>query len=214
MPAPATSCIIVAGGQSRRMGHDKRQMRLWGTSGPTLLEHVVLLARSMCADCVVVLPDPEQWCHLSARLVADEYPGAGPLAALITGLEHVAQPYALALAGDLPTIEPRLIAALRAWPRPYQALVPIHDQPPGRPEPLLALYHRDCATILRPHVEAGLRTLHRALHVLDHQFVPPAFWRQHDPAGRSFLNLNTPADVHQITASPHRRTAGTALPPA
>ncbi len=204
MPPVATSCVIVAGGQSRRMGHDKRQIRLWGAQGPTLLEHVVLLARSMCSDCVVVLPDPERWQHLSARLVADEYPGAGPLAALITGLSHIARPYALVLAGDLPTIQPRLVAALQAWPRPYQALVPTHDEPgaPGRSEPLLALYHRDCAAILRPQLAAGVRSLHRALHLLDHQPVPPTYWRQYDPAGRSFLNLNTPVDVRRIHGIP------------
>ena len=53
------SAIVLAGGLSRRMGEDKRRLRLWGQGQPVLLEHTVSVAAQLCADVVVVLNDPE-----------------------------------------------------------------------------------------------------------------------------------------------------------
>ena len=58
--------IVLAGGVSRRLGQDKRQLRLWGTAGPMLLEYVVGIVARVCADVVVVLNDPDAWNTLPA----------------------------------------------------------------------------------------------------------------------------------------------------
>src|SRR5919205_2151237 len=92
------SAIVLAGGLSRRLGQDKRRLRLWGPEQPMLLEHTVSIVARLCPDVVVVLNDPEAWAGLPARLVPDIYPGSGPLGGIYAGLMAASYDYALAVA--------------------------------------------------------------------------------------------------------------------
>ena len=158
------SCIIIAGGASRRMGTDKRRLRLWGERSPTLLEYMVTRAARFSDDIVVALNDPEAWNGLPARLVRDEVEQSGPLAGLAAGLAVCRHEYALALACDLPLVQDALIDALLAYPRPYDALAPIRPdggarapRNPQAAEPLLAIYRRTCLAAIRDCLQRGAR---------------------------------------------------------
>jgi len=70
--------------------------------------------------------------------------------------------------------------------------VPLHD---GLPEPLCAVYSRDCAPIIRAHLEAGRLKLTGFLDEIDTLYVKPDVWREFDPEGLSFLNVNREADL-------------------
>lgn len=195
------SCIILAGGASRRMGEDKRRLRLWGNCGPTLLEHCVALASPLCAECLVVLNDPEGWPALGARLVRDEQPGAGPLAGLASGLEQARYERALLLACDLPLLQPALLQAMLGEPQEYDALVPVQETVGDRPqvEPLLAIYRRACLPEIRACLAHGERSMHGLLGLIQTRYYTPAEWKRYDPAGKSFLNLNQPQDTLRVT---------------
>jgi molybdopterin-guanine dinucleotide biosynthesis protein A len=179
------------------MGRDKRRERLWGEGGPTLLERMVELGGRCCAECLVVLGDPEAWPDLPARLVRDEMPGAGPLAGLASGLAAMRYERALVLACDLPLLQPALLRALLDLPGSPAALVPTHqgaDQAP-QPEPLLAVYRRSCLPYARACLADGQRSMRALLDRVPTRYLSPDEWRPYDPDGRSFYNLNRPADL-------------------
>lgn len=195
-----TSAIILAGGASTRMGADKRRLRLWGEAGPTLLEQMVALGRAHCAECIVVLNDPEAWPDLQARPVRDEIPGAGPLGGLASGLAAASHEYALLLACDMPLVRSALLQALLAYPRPFDALVPLRTAADGPrnlagAEPLLAIYRRTALPAVRACLAAGDRRMIAPLAQIDTRFLTPEEWRPFDPDGVSFINLNRPEDV-------------------
>lgn len=123
MSSEPVSAIVIAGGRSRRLGFDKRRLKLWGDAGPTLLEHTVALVGSLCSEVVVVLNDAEQWPGLPARMIPDAFPEAGALGGLATGLGAASSPYALAVASDMPLLNPRLLRAMLEQPHDYDALV-------------------------------------------------------------------------------------------
>lgn len=209
----STSCIIIAGGASRRMGSDKRRLRLWGERGPTLLEHMVAQAARFSDDVIVALNDPEAWSGLPARLVRDEVEWGGPLAGLAAGLAASRYEYALALACDMPLVQEALIDALLAYPRPYDALAPLRSDDGARAprnrlaaEPLLAVYRRTCLPAIRDCLQRGARALVEPLEMVDTRYLAPEVWRQYDPQGLSFINVNRPEDVvrvQMILASRH-----------
>src|SRR5947209_3599396 len=99
---PPTSAVVLAGGLSRRLGRDKRRLRLWGAQQPTLLEHTVGVVARLCPDVVVVINDPQEWRGLPAGLVPDVYPDGGALGGIYSGLAPARHVYALAVACDMP----------------------------------------------------------------------------------------------------------------
>jgi len=187
------------------MGTDKRRLRLWGDGGPMLLEHAVIRAARISDDIVVALNDPEAWSGLPARLVRDEVEQSGPLAGLAAGLAVCRHEYALTLACDLPLVQDALIDALLAYPRPYDALAPIRPdggarapRNPQAAEPLLAIYRRTCLAAIRDCLQRGARALVEPLEMVDARYLAPDIWRQYDPHGVSFINVNNPEDVERV----------------
>lgn len=195
MSEPA-SAVILAGGASRRMGQDKRRLRLWGEQGPTLLERTVGLLAGLSDDVVVVLNDPDNWPGLPARLVSDELPDGGALGGISSGLAATAHPYALVVACDMPFLSAALLAAMLAVPRDYELLIPRSPQAGVARnqfdlEPLHAIYSRRCLAPMRAALADGRRQITAffpAVHVVE---LDNHVRDRYDPAGRSFLNLNT-----------------------
>ena len=195
--------MILAGGQSRRLGCDKRRLRLWGASGPTLLEHTVALAATLCPEVVVVLNDPEAWPHLPAAIIADRYPDGGALGGIASALELLRTPCALVLACDMPLLAPSLLAAMVALPRAYDLLVPATPQPgasrnPFGVEPLHAIYARSCLGPMQRALSAGERQITCFFPQVRVSYLDAAIVRRHDPDGHSFLSINTPTQLATV----------------
>ena len=197
---PPTSAIVLAGGLSRRLGHDKRRLRLWHAAGPTLLEHVVGIVAQLCADVVVVLNDPAEWAELPARLVPDIYADGGSLGGVYAGLLAAKHEYALAVACDMPFLNAELLGAMLARPRTYDVLVPRAFQPGTARnaldvEPLHAMYAKSCRAPIQAMLESGRRQITAFFPAVRVAYVEPDETRRYDPAGRSFLNVNTPEQM-------------------
>jgi len=93
--------VVLAGGRSRRMKvADKTRLRIGNAS---LLDRV-LVAVSGAGRCIVV-GEPRE---VVADVVwtREEPPGAGPAAAVLAALDHVAADVVVLVAGDMPLLEP------------------------------------------------------------------------------------------------------------
>jgi molybdenum cofactor guanylyltransferase len=194
------SAIVLAGGVSRRLGQDKRRLRLWGTAGPTLLEHTVEILVRLCADVIVVLNDPEEWRDLPARLVTDIYPDGGSLGGIYSGLVAATHNYALAVASDMPFLSTELILAMLMHSRDYDVLIPrsLHSGTTRNvldAEPLHAIYSKSCLEPMRMLLESGRRQIAGFFPEVQVVYVEPEETRRYDPSGRSLLNVNTPEQL-------------------
>lgn len=192
--------VVVAGGRSRRLGRDKRRLRLWGEGGPTLLEHTLQVLAPLCAELIVVLNDAQEWPGLDARLVPDAYEDAGSLGGIYTGLREARHSHALVMAADMPLLSGGLLEAMLARPRTYDALVP-RSLDPAIPrnrlsvEPLHAVYSRTCLEPLKAMLDAGERRVADLFDRVRAQVIEPDELHALDPHGRSFMNINADADV-------------------
>ena len=191
------AAAVLAGGSSRRLGRDKRRLRLWGDDGPTLLEHVVARVASVCPQTFVVMNDADAWPQLTVPCVADREPSAGALAALLTALSVTDAEHLLICAADLPLISPGLLQFLAQWPHD-DVICAADTRRPGLPQPLLARYPRTVLPDLTAAFAAGERRLQSAVAALPHRLVPEAAWLADDAQRLSLLNLNTPADLAYI----------------
>jgi molybdopterin-guanine dinucleotide biosynthesis protein A len=189
-----TTAVIVAGGQSRRLGEDKRRLRLWGRQGPTLLEHTLQLVGRLCADVVVVLNDAAEWPGLAARTVPDVYADGGALGGIYAGLRASPHEYALVVAADMPLLNEALLAAMLARPRCYDLLVPRSPQAARNPlgvEPLHAIYSTRCLAPIQRALDAGRRQITAFFPDVQVAHFELDDIQRYDLQGASFLSINT-----------------------
>lgn len=121
------SCIVLAGGKSKRMGQDKGSMII--QEKPMIL-HILERLNYKINDAVIVLNDAEriayyqsllnQYCEgeikenfdYSLNFVEDEVKEKGPLSGIMTGLKNIKTDYALVLPCDSPFISEDNIIAM------------------------------------------------------------------------------------------------------
>jgi len=187
--------IVLAGGQSRRMGRDKALLPLPGTAHETFVEHLTVVLKPLCSEVVLVVRDELQAARYSrqtdARIVTDRAPGVGPLMGLYSGLSAIQSSHALVTAVDMPFVQRVMITFLLSQASDEMLLVPMVD---GVPQVLLAVYPRIVLPLLEELLRAGRRDPRALLEVARVRYIEEAQLRALDPELRSFVNVNTPAE--------------------
>ena len=197
-PAAVTPLyLLLAGGKSRRMGGGDKNMIELG--GQPMLSHVMARAVPDGVDVLInANGDPGRYASFGLPVLADVIDGfAGPLAGVLTGLEHAAQamPHAthvISLATDAPFLPAdlgaRLIAAVEGGADMAQAASD------GRRHPVFGIWPVSMAAALRTAlIDEGLRKIDDFTARYDCAVI--AFAPEWDGAPDPFTNLNTPEDV-------------------
>lgn len=180
--------VVLAGGSSRRLGRDKLRERI---GGRPVLERVVDVLGEVVDDVVVVGPRAPS----GTRRTVEASPGTGPLAALAAGLAAGAHPSAVVVAGDHAALRPELVELLVDRGSAADVVVPVVD---GRRQLLCARYACALAPAARAAVDEGERSVGRFVDRLEVEELGEGDWRQADPDGRSFVDLDTPADLVRL----------------
>jgi molybdopterin-guanine dinucleotide biosynthesis protein A len=181
MAEPAT-LLLLAGGESRRMGCPKA---LLPVSGTTLIEWMASRLAPAFDRLLVSASDEVQLPEaLRGHLVRDLHRGAGPLAGIESGLAASRTDVLVAVACDMPGVDTELTHRLLAAAAGHDAAVPRVDL---RPEPTCAAYRRSAAGPITRQLDAGRRKAAEVLEQLD------VSWLDGEPAGR-FADLDTPED--------------------
>jgi molybdopterin-guanine dinucleotide biosynthesis protein A len=179
--------IIMAGGDSSRMGTDKANVVL---DGQTLLQSVIATMQQLFPQAIVSVRQPRAGIDLPQ--VCDEESDGGPLAGLAASLGKITTPWAFMVACDMPFVVPEVVELLAKYRLQHQAVVPIVH---GHPEPLAAFYAASCLAPLRASLAARQKGLCGVLQRLDVRYVDEAEMLAVDPQLRSFFDLDTPQDV-------------------
>ena len=196
--------IILAGGRSRRMGRDKALLPAPGSTSHTFVEQLALLLAAHCAEVLLVARDAasgQEYASFSPqsswRLVYDQTPDQGPLMGLASGLRAITCSHALVVAVDLPCVQSALLGWLAAFPLTDELLVP---RVSGIPQVLLARYPRAILPAIETCLREGRRDPRALLERIPVRFLEEEQVRLVDLALRSFVNVNTPADLAQISS--------------
>ncbi len=187
--------IVLAGGDSRRMGHDKALLALPGLAGDAGESLPAAAARRLAAVCPqVAVADRGRGLLPGFASLADG-PGRGPAAGILGAAMAYPGLSLLVLACDLPLVPAGLLAALAGfsgfadpgWVVPRWA---------GGIEPLCARYGPAALAALAARVAGGRFALHDlALESgLAVRFLEAEELARFGPPAELFLNLNTPAD--------------------
>ena len=184
------SVVILAGGQSRRLGRDKSLLELGGQS---LIARTVQRLAPLSDDIVVVTNKREDYAHLAleVRFVPDEQPGAGALMGVYSGLKAVINDSALAVACDMPFLNVPLLRYMLPRSASYDVVVPrLGDFL----EPLHAIYSKRCLPFMDALLRQGRKQIIAFYDSVEVDYIEADEIAKFDPRRLSFLNLNLPAD--------------------
>ncbi len=183
--------VLLAGGKSRRMGQDKR---LLSVGEETLYVRSLSVLRAIFERVMVVVAQDSPLVASDAPVLRDVIPHCGSLGGLYTGLKEAGTQWVFAAACDMPFLDPGTI-------RHFTGLKGEGDVVMAKLRngfhPMHALYHRNCLPVMESLIHAQDFKIYR---LADHpalrvRVVTPDELSQLDPEGRSFYNVNTPADL-------------------
>ena len=129
------TCVLFAGGNSRRMGADKALLMLNGE--PLWAKQLKILRALEPAALWVSARTRPAWCPADIETVLDEPPSCGPLSGLGAVLTRMRTTHLLALAVDLPRMEAGHLKNLWQLARPGCGVLPMNGDDA---EPLCAIY--------------------------------------------------------------------------
>ena len=182
--------LVLAGGRSVRMGHDKASLVL--ADGRTLLQRQVEELRSTGVARVFVAVRPGGALDLpGVRWVEDGIEQAGPMAGLAAGLQASPPGLVLALAVDMPGVTSVHLRQLLAQATPDEGAVPVIG---GQIEPLAGIYPAGLAASANAWLASGQRSVQAwvrsevAKESLRLWETPPGW-------ATAFRSWNTPADA-------------------
>ena len=183
------SAMLLAGGQSQRMGTEKATLLVSGE--PLWQRQLRVLQELQPAELWVSARAALPWCPPGIEVVLDTIPGCGPLSGVAAGLRRLQTSHLLVLAVDLPQMTAEHLSKLQSLTRPGQGVIPRQGD---YFEPLCAIYPVESIAL----AEAMLGTSNVSLQYFVKLLLGKGQAVAYDltPAEQPlYLNLNTPADV-------------------
>jgi molybdopterin-guanine dinucleotide biosynthesis protein A len=180
--------FILAGGKSSRMGTDKAFVDF---GGQTLLERALAVMGAAC-ERVTIVGDPAKF-EKYGPVVADMFPGCGPLAGIHTALTHSLAELNLMLAVDMPFVSRELLAFLWATAESGDAIITVPSVGKGL-QPLCAVYRRDFAPVAEEALRAEKYKIDAAFSKISIRAIDKDELRTAGFSEQSFFNVNSPQD--------------------
>ncbi|MEJ2698669.1 MAG: formate dehydrogenase accessory sulfurtransferase FdhD [Desulfuromonadales bacterium] len=185
--------VILAGGESRRMGSDKSLLPI---QGARFIDHVYDRMEELFDEVFIVTNSPEFYREISCRKVPDIYPSKGSLTGIHSGLCHAGQEKVFVAACDMPFLSAETIRRLCLEKEEGDDVVVPRS---GRGvEPLHALYDKRCLPAIETVLSAGEKRIVSFFPQVRVHEVPEVIFKDCDPEGRSFRNINTPQEYFAL----------------
>jgi molybdenum cofactor guanylyltransferase len=190
--------IILCGGRSVRMGRDKATMPF---GGETLLARVVrIVSQVVPAERIVCVAAAGQKLPAildGVRVVRDEYPNAGPLGGLATGLAAVCEDSGAVFACgcDAPLLSPAFVSRLFEQLGDYEIAIPREGE---QLHPLAAVYRTEILSHAELLLADGERSLLALVDCCNTRQLPADDFRDIDPELLSLLGCNTDEEYRSL----------------
>ena len=189
---PDVTLAVVAGGQGRRLSGVPKGLLRIGTG--TVLERLLGLA-PLFAEVLLVANLPEPYARFSLRTVADVVPGKGAPGGVQAALVGTRTEWVLAVACDMPFVQPEAIRVLLDARAPEVDAVAFTVA--QRVEPLLAVYRASLANPWGQALKQADPSLRELLSRCRARLLPEEALRAVDAHLRSLVNVNTPEDLRR-----------------
>ena len=189
------SCLVLAGGRSFRLGHNK----VFKTVGDrNLLDLVIDCVIPLFRETILVVASNNTLArsdrYPALKIITDVQPGKGPLGGIYTGLLASKSSRNLVVASDMPFLNPELLQYMIQVSTDFDLTVPrVGDLA----EPLQAIYTKNCLEPMESLLSQGELSVRRLFSMVRTRYVEAEEIERCDPEHLSFFNINTRADLQK-----------------
>jgi len=193
------TAIILAGGNSKRMGFDKQFISMGDMS---ITEYIIIALKPLFSNVILVTNKPQAYDMADVEIAEDLYRGYGPLGGIHAGLTKSQSQYNYIIACDMPYINKDYIQ--------YMTKILIDSEYKAEAvitkfgdwiEPFNAFYSK----ALIPKIEASIfmdkKKISGLLNMSEVLYVEENIARSFSPDWSMFMNLNTEKDLMSLRAS-------------
>lgn len=140
------NAVILAGGQSKRMGLDKAFIRIGEL---TIIERLLSILSKLFDKTIIIANRKGKYEDFGFPVFSDIHPNKGPLGGIYTGLKVSGSFYNLFVASDMPFIDEKFLSYMKSLSQDYDVLVPWDEK--GY-QPLCSVYSKNCLKPLEEHL--------------------------------------------------------------
>lgn len=185
------SVAILTGGQSRRMGQDKAFINLGRL---TVLERVINAVNALTDDLFLVTGSPEPYRSFGLPVAPDLIPGKAALGGIYTALSRARYEWVLALACDMPLLEPRALVFQSTFCPQADVVTPWVG---ASPETLHTFYRKRCLPAIHNRLAANQLKVTGFFAEVRVVYLSAEMLRPFSPQLHCLLNINTPQDLQR-----------------
>jgi FdhD protein len=184
--------VILAGGESRRMGSDKSLLPI---RGARFIDHVYRCLSELFEEVIIVTNSPTLYDGIPCRKVPDIYYAQGSLAGIHSGICHARHERVFVVACDMPLLDPAVVRNICARAGEGDVVIPVGKH---GCEPLHALYGKTCLPAMEEVLDAGQKRIIAFFPRVKVAEIGALEWSALDPGGLTFRNINTPQEYFSL----------------
>lgn len=182
--------VILAGGSNRRYPILKGLIEF---KGKRLIEKV-RDSLSLLERILIITNRPDAYFYLGMPMYGDLIDFRCPLSGIYTALFN-SEEHILVSACDMPFISPEVVRLIKDEAtdrlKDYDAVIPLFK---GKPQPLLGAYSKGLIYEIKKWLDQKRCNMTEFIGGISTFFIEESRLKVLDPAGLSFLNINTPED--------------------
>jgi len=181
------TAVILAGGESKRMGQDKASTLF---QGQPLLQHCIKQLRPCFKD--ILISTRKKHPETPLPQILDASHAHAPIMGIAAALQAVHTDWIFVVGVDMPFVASELVQYMASKRTNHDAVAVYSD---GLMQPLCCFYRQTCLLKIQQNIQAEKRSLKHLLNELNTNIITEDEARLHDTRLQSFVSLNTPGDL-------------------
>ena len=179
------TAVIMAGGDSIRMGQDKSLLPI---DGQPMIKHIYDRLRPHFNQILISSNDISKYSFLGLEIVPDKVKGKGPLGGITSAIKASTNELNFVIACDIPQVDIDLIKTLLRQGRDFDAVVPKVTK--TQYEPLFAVYKKNILKTIDAALLSGNNRIIDALSSCEVKYI--------DLTEKRLENINTLDDYQRL----------------
>lgn len=184
--------VVLAGGQSKRMGFNKAEAEMHGES---MLMRMIDKLKEITST-ILVSSGTVSYPNIPLPQISDEYPQCGPLGGIYSVLKASNSSLNLVVSCDIPLVSIALLEYIVSRAIESKAIITLPIDNDGQLQMMCAVYHKDILPMLQQQIDAKAYKMKNLVDMVRTEYVEIS--KEHPLYQKNaFMNVNNPTNLEE-----------------